>query len=240
LTPHQWRAAALLYGGADSALSHRTAGEYWGLGVSTGPVHVTVPAGRHLRSIDEVQVHQSERPFHPWRVERGLFVTPPARTALDIALGLQRLNDVTAIFGRGLQRGYLRLDELAAEVDAAPRRGSKNARIALADMAAGSRSVAESRLLYLLRRERLPLPELNAPVKTAAGVRYVNALWRALGKGVEVDGQAFHLDAASWAADLTRQNELQTEGILLLRITARRLWTEPEAVVAEIRAFLGC
>jgi very-short-patch-repair endonuclease len=83
------------------------------------------------------------------------------------------------------------------------------------------------------------MPEFNAAVSTALGTRYVDALWRELGKGVEVDGQAFHLDASAWRADLTRQNAVQTAGIVLLRIAARRLWTEPDAVLAEIAAFLG-
>jgi len=85
----------------------------------------------------------------------------------------------------------------------------------------------------------MPLPEMNAPVATRLGRRYVDALWRSLGKGVEVDGQAFHLDAAAWQADLVRQNAIQSEGIVLLRVAARRLWTEPDAVIEEIRAFLG-
>ena len=84
------------------------------------------------------------------------------------------------------------------------------------------------------------MPELNAPVETALGTRYVDALWRHLGKGVEIDGRVFHIGSASWEADLARQNAIQATGIVLLRITARRLWTEPDAVIAEIRAFLGC
>ena len=56
---------------------------------------------------------------------------------------------------------------------------------------------------------------------------------------MEVDGQTFHLGPHAWQADLRRQNAIQSTGIVLLRIPARRLWTEPDAVVAEIRAFLG-
>jgi len=131
------------------------------------------------------------------------------------------------------------LEQLARELDIAPSRGSRRPRAALADLAVGSRSAGESRLLHLMRRAGIPLPELNAPVSTALGTRYVDALWRSLGKGVEVDGQAFHLDAGAWQADLLRQNAIQSTGIVLLRIAARRLWTEPDAVISEIRAFLG-
>jgi very-short-patch-repair endonuclease len=185
-----------------------------------------------------VAVHQSRRPGRPEIVE-DLLVTPPARTAVDIALGLVTAAAVDALFGRALQRGRASLDQLADELLLAPRRGSALPSAALADLSAGSRSAAEAQLLRLVRRAGIPLPEMNAPVTTHLGTRYVDALWRHLGKGVEVDGQAFHLDAAAWQADLIRQNAIQSEGIVLLRIAARRLWTEPDAVIAEIRAFLG-
>ena len=54
-----------------------------------------------------------------------------------------------------------------------------------------------------------------------------------------MDGQAWHLSPAAWRADLVRQNAIQSAGVVLLRIAARRLWTEPDAVVSEIAAFLG-
>lgn len=242
LTAHQWMLTAVAHGGPRSMISHATAGSFWGFGASTGPtpgpVHVTVPHGRRRPSTDDVQVHQSRRPCEPRLVE-GLLVTPPPRTAVDMALCLTSATSVAAHLGRVMQRGRVSLDQLADELDIAPSGGSRRPRAALADLAVGSRSAGESRLLHLMRRAGIPLPELNAPVSTAHGTRYVDALWRELGKGVEVDGQAFHLDAAAWQADLRRQNAIQSTGIVLLRIAARRLWTEPDAVVAEIRGFLG-
>lgn len=238
LTTDQWRTAALMYGGPGAALSHQTAGEFWGYGRTVGRLHITVPHGRHRRSTLAVTVHQSRRVVEPRWVE-AFQVTPPARTAVDICLGLRTRDAVVALLGRALQRGLVSLDQLGEEVDRAPRRGSRLARSVLAELAAGSRAASESRLLSLISRAGLPLPELNAAVRTALGIRYIDALWRHLGKGVEVDGQAFHLDPASWRADLVRQNAIQTTGIMLLRIAAARLWTEPEAVLAEVTAFLG-
>lgn len=238
LSSYQWLVAAMRYGGPGAMLSHASAGELWSLGPTPPRVHVTVPHGRHLRSTAEVAVHQTTRPCRPVLVE-DLLVTPPARTAIDMALGLRAATSVVALLGRALQRGRVSLDQLADELLLAPRRGSASASEALADLACGSRSAAEAQLLRLLRRAGLPLPEMNAPVTTAFGTRYVDALWRSLGRGVEVDGQAFHLDAAAWQADLIRQNAIQTTGIVLLRIAARRLWAEPDAVVSEIRAFLA-
>jgi very-short-patch-repair endonuclease len=243
LTTHQDMVVALAHAGPGAMISHATAGAFWGFDPVSGaaprrPTQVTVPHGRRRPSTDTVLVHQSLRPCEPRLVE-GLLVTPPARTAVDMALDLTTGSGVAAHLGRVLQRGRVSLDQLADELDQAPSRGSRLPRAALADLAVGSRSAGESRLLHLMRRAGLPLPELNAPVSTSIGTRYVDALWRELGKGVEVDGQAFHLDAESWQADLRRQNAIQSTGIVLLRIAARRLWTEPDAVIAEIRAFLG-
>ncbi|MGH3599613.1 MAG: endonuclease domain-containing protein, partial [Pseudonocardiaceae bacterium] len=96
----------------------------------------------------------------------------------------------------------------------------------------------EADFLRLLRRARLPMPELNAPVQTAAGVYYLDGLWREHGIGTEVDGAAWHLDATSWEQDLKRQNHIQAAGITLLRFPVRRLRDDPAGVIAELRAAL--
>src|SRR4029078_1342508 len=89
-------------------------------------------------------------------------------------------------------------------------------RLALSELAAGSHAASEAQLMRLIRRAELPETELNAALHGAAGVRYVDALWRHLCKGVEVDGQAYHLSPAQWRADLARQNEIsKTRGCAL-------------------------
>jgi hypothetical protein len=201
-------------------------------------VHVVVPHGRNLRSTPEIRVHQSRRHAECVLVEEVL-VTPPARTAVDIAATLGSFDAVQALLGRALQSGKVTIDTLSDEIDAAPSRGSRRPRTVPADLAAGSRAASEGRLLRLLRGSGLPLPELNAPVRTSAGTFYVDGLWRALAKGLEIDGRAFHLDAGSWARDLSRQNAIQTAGVVLLRIPARRLWADPSGVLDDLRAFLG-
>lgn len=238
LTARQRLRAALSYGGPAAALSHATAAGLWGLTIAARRTVVTVPHGAHPPSTADIHVRQSLRPFRALPLD-GLRVTPPARSALDACLDLSRLTDVDALLGQCLQRRLATFDELADELAIAPSAGSRLPRLAMAELAEGSRSAAEAQLARLLHRAGIPEPELNAAVRTRSGVRYVDALWRALGKGVEVDGQAFHLGPEQWRADLARQNDIQTAGIVLLRISARRLWTEPDAVVREIRWFLG-
>ena len=237
LTPYQWQIAATLYAGPRAAVSHASAAELWGVISGRDRVVVTVPNGQHPPSTPEVWVRQSSRPFRMHWV-RGLPVTPPARSVLDAALDLRRLRDVETVLGRALQIRRVTVDELVAELQVAPSGGSLLPRQAMAGLAAGSHAASESELWRLLGAAGIPLPELNAPVITASGVKWVDGLWRDLAKGVEVDGQAFHLGPLAWQADLRRQNAIQSTGIVLLRISAGRLWAEPSAVVAEIRAFL--
>lgn len=235
----QWLIVATLYAGEGSAISHSSAGALWGLCPAPSLVHVVVPHGRHVRSTSRIRVHQSRRPFDVRLVE-AVLVTPPARTVMDIAQSLPNLDAVIALLGRAVQTQKVTVEALADELELAPSRGSLYPRRAMADLAAGSRAASESRLLRLLRSSGLPMPELNADVRTISGTFAVDALWRQLGKGVEIDGRAFHFDAGRWAADLSRQNAIQTAGIVLLRIPARRLWTDPAGVLADIRAFLAC
>ena len=122
LTAHQWMLVALAHGGPGAMISHATAGAFWGFdattGAATGPVHVTVPHGRRRPSTVEIQVHQSVRPCEPRLVE-DLLVTPPARTAVDMALCLTSATSVAAHLGRVMQRGRVSLEQLADELDQA-------------------------------------------------------------------------------------------------------------------------
>lgn len=237
LSPDQWRTAALLYAGPGSMLSCATAGAFWSWTAAPPRLHVTAPQGRHVRSTSGVRVHQSMRSCTPRLVE-DWWVTPPARTAVDMSLELSDIDAVRALFGRAVQSGRTSLLDIADELDRAPSRGSRLPRDASADIARGAHAASEARLVRLVVRSSLPAPEYNAAVSTAAGTKYVDALWRELGKGIEIDG-AFHRTAGQWVADLARQNAIQSTGIVLLRIPAYRLWREPAAVLAEIAAFLA-
>ena len=105
-------------------------------------------------------------------------------------------------------------------------------RAVLAGEPAFTRSEAEARLLELLRRARLPLPEHNVIVDG----HEVDMLWRGHGLVVEVDGYAYHSGRASFEHDRARDAEL---GLRVVRITWRQLNDEPEAVVARLARALA-
>ena len=238
LTSRQWLIAGVEYGGPSALLSHATAGAAFGLCAEQRREHVTVCHGHHVSSTDRITIHQSLRPCEPWFLDELPF-TPPARTVIDICGGLARLDDVRHLMGRAVQKRLTTPQQLGAELAAAPRRGSRLPTLALEETSAGAHAASEAQFLQIVRGAGLPLPELNAPVATREGTKYVDALWRHLNKGVELDGHRYHLDPAAWAADLVRQNAIQAIGVILMRIAAGLLWSDQPRVVRELTAFLG-
>ncbi len=234
----QLRRCALIYAGPASFLSHTTAALLQGLRVRpTDVVHVTIPHSRHPRSHGYVTVHQSQRRC---RLERSgdLRWSEPARTVLDVAATLPTRDDVRALVSDAVQRRLVSVDQLEAAVCEIPRRGSRWLREALDDVAAGTRSMGESRFRRAVRRAGLPEPEWNVPIDTAYGTVLVDALWREARVAVEIDGGRWHLDAAAWEADQRRQNAIQSGGVLVLRFSVHRVIHDSSGVLAEIRAVL--
>lgn len=230
---------ALVYGGALSVLSHHTAAEIHGLSKHSSPANLalTVPNGDHRQSVAGLDIHQTTRPVSAWYAP-GLRYTHPARTVVDMALQMGSLDDVVAIVAGAVQSQQTTLRLIRHEAQRVPRRGSRLLRIALAEVGTGVRSAGEGLFLRLVRQAKLPEPELNAPVRTAAGTLYLDALWRRQRVAVEIDGRGYHLGAAAWARDLARQNRIMALGITLLRFPVRRLHTDPGGAIDELRALV--
>lgn len=77
-----------------------------------------------------------------------------------------------------------------------------------------NRSHGEARLLAFLRRNRLPLPEMNAQI----GRIRVDAYWAQLGLAVELDCDQTHGTAWAVEDDAWRDAYVRARGIRLLRI----------------------
>ena len=89
---------------------------------------------------------------------------------------------------------------------------------ALADAAAGARSVAEAEAAERLVRCPGPCFELNVPMLDAAGrlVYVVDVLWRRLMLALEVDSHEFHFREIDWRATMARHNALSAAGLMVL------------------------
>jgi very-short-patch-repair endonuclease len=226
-SPHARAMAAVLACGPGAVLSHRSAGALWGLVRDTGPPDVTA-AGR--RRHPGIAVHRSRLAETDITRHYDIPITTPARTLLDLADSMD-----PAALTRAVQEARLRhilsLDDLTRQL-VPGRRTSVLSR--LTDQpTAPTRSVFEDRFLAFVRRNRLPLPEVNAIV---AGYE-VDILWRPQRLIAELDGHEFH--AGSFERDRDRDADLVTAGFRIVRVTWARLTGSAQREAARFRTLLA-
>jgi hypothetical protein len=176
--------------GGGAVVSHDAAAVLWGVRPPIeGPVDVTLPADRVRQ--DGIRAHRTVR-LHPadTRTLRGIAITSPARTLLDIAPQLAA-PDLAAAVERAQVKRLVTKGDIAAALRRTPRRAGASALRALVDEPAFTRSAAERRLLAPLRAAKRPLPAVNA---RAEGYE-VDALWRPERVVLEFDSYEFHATA---------------------------------------------
>ena len=100
------------------------------------------------------------------------------------------------------------------------------------------RSLFEAKLLPLVAAARLPMPTLNAPVRTAERVLEVDLLWEHERFVVEADSRRHHAIEVAFERDRKRDRELIASGHGVLRVTWREAEKETDAVFAVIRSEL--
>ncbi len=233
------RAALLACGRLHALLSHRSAAVVWGMeDERSGPVDVTVigpraPRRPGIRGHRVVAIDAGS-----WRWHRGLPLTTPARTVIDLAPTLSS-HALESIVDRARIAGLLRNGELRRAVDDAGRRpGVAIVRALLDDelVPGFSRSEAERVALRVIRAARLPAPSgRNAGTKG----RELDLVWGRERVVLEVDGQAFHRTAKRFEDDRAKDGDLHASGYRVLRVTWRMLTRQPEVVVARLAAVLA-
>ena len=100
-------------------------------------------------------------------------------------------------------------------------------------------SGGERQLQGLMRRAGITGWVANQPIRVSGHVYVPDALFEDARLIVEFDGFEVHKGAAAFEADRRRQNHLILAGYRVLRFTWKRITTDPEGVVAEIRAALA-
>jgi very-short-patch-repair endonuclease len=234
LPPLARELAAVMACGAEAVLSHQSAAALWGLRAhDPGEVHVTI--GRSgSQSRPGLRVHRTRSlGARDVRTRRGIPVTSPPRTLIDLADVLTE-RELSRAIDEAEVRGIAHRGELLAAVARAGpgRRGS--ARLAQilrrAEAPSLTRSEAEERLLVLIGAAGLPCPEVNVRIQG----HEVDLLWRACRLVVEVDGYAFHSTRAAFERDRARDADLQAAGLRVLRVTWRQIVDEPYALVVRI------
>lgn len=229
--------AAVLTCGEGAVLSHASAGELWGITRrGAGPIEVTVPPGRAPRRVG-LRVHRRrDLPEADRARRRGIPVTAPVRTLIDLATSIS-LRSLEAAVNEADKADLVDPERLRAALSI--RSGQKGVRplrqlldrrtFALTD------SALERRFLPLARSAGLPRPETRAVIE---GFR-VDFLWRALGLIVETDGLRYHRTAAAQERDRKRDQAHAAAGYTTLRFTHSQVAFEPESVKATVAAVAG-
>jgi very-short-patch-repair endonuclease len=163
----------------------------------------------------------------------GIPVTTVGRTLIDYADQASR---------RSLERAFDKADYLRLDCSGLwvvpHRKGASLLAAVLAEHQAGTtltRSKLEERMPALCREDRLPPPEVNHHAEE----REVDFVWRAHSLIVETDGWAAHGTRRAFERDRARDADLVVAGWRVVRITHRRLETEPRVVAHQLRSLLG-
>ena len=231
LAPMAREAAALLACGRDGVISHRSAAYLWGLlDAPPGEVHVTL-VGRRCRPKRGVKI-RTVACLTDVRRKRGVCLTSPARTIVDLAADTDD-HELERLIARAREKRLLREGELeAALARAGKRRGVARLRALLRTEAgqAMTRSEVERRCRRLLEAARLPQPKVNRRI---AGYE-VDFLWPEQRVILEVDTITFHGHRRAFEWDRHKTMALEDAGYHVIRVTRRQLAEDPYWVIAHI------
>lgn len=229
--------AALLAGGPQAFLSHRTAGRLHDLAVAhtrRAPVELTI-VGHHRDRRRGIAVHRARAldPADVVRVHR-LPVTSVARTTLDLAPTLAD-PALEQLVDRALKRtSRTKLRDATARRAGRPGAARVAALLDPTRPSAEARSRTERRLREMLISAGLPSPEGNMPV----GPYTVDLGWRRQRVIVEYDSD-LHAGDVARRRDDTRHNDLTSWGWQVLHVPWLVLRDHPERVVAWVAVALA-
>jgi very-short-patch-repair endonuclease len=222
-----------------AVVSGRSAAVLWDVDLA-GPDHdvdCTLPAGPRSRAPRGVHINQ--RFLAPDEVmrRRGVPVTTPLRTAVDLAR-IRPLDEAVVALDQFLGRGLVFLDEVRSAAGSIRGRDCRHVR-AVTDLADGrAGSPQETRLRLLLHRSTLPRPVAQYSVRTNDRfVARVDFAWPGRRIALEYEGN-WHGERQNVAKDRRRLNDLSAAGWRVIFVTAGDL-RNPERLLARIEAALA-
>jgi len=239
------RAAALACPGA--VISHRSAAALLGLRKVAPVVIDVIPPLEHGRKIDGIKAHRVPFPGPTeLRTAYGIPCTTVARAIVDLA-GTHGIDKLREAVEMAATRGVLDIAAVEAVLANGPRRrGAPTLRIVIDEWRpveetarhSTIRSLFEAKLLPLVAAAGLPIPQMNAPVRTAERILEVDLFWPEQRFVVEADSRRHHAIEVAFERDHKRTRELIAAGYGVLRVSWREAEREPQAVFAVIRTEL--
>lgn len=225
--------AATLWAGDRSAASHATAAALWGLTPQSAPLHVTRPTqlGHPPRG---VRAHTSALRQGEVGKLRGIPVTSPARTLLDLATTGAELLPVVEVAVTSALVTPGQIYEVLSRHHG--RRGSRVLRRALDSGSLDGRwaSALEREVDRLLAGSALPPYEREYPI----GSFRLDFAWPRHLVGIEADGRLWHSTRADFARDRRKHNDLLDRGWRIFRVTWRDVRDHPDEVVSRLERLL--
>jgi hypothetical protein len=232
--------AALLYAGPRSLVTGSAALRVYRLR-APGPdvIDVLVPQAARRQSIAFIRIHRTRRLPRVYRAGAVRYAAP-ARAVADAAQLLPSVDDVRAVVAEAIQKQACSIAQLGLELAEAGTRDTSRLRIALKDVRAGSRSVAEIRFRELVEASSLPSPQYNVFLRSADGtdIGEVDAWWADAGVSVEIDSQEYHFYRADWLRTEAKRSRLLKHGIFPHNIAPVRIDHDWDAVYSELRSAL--
>ena len=171
-------------------LSHVSAADAWGIAHSDArTMHVTVPPGGRARR-PGIRIHRSRALVaDEVTVLRGLPITTPARTLLDLsAAGIRNLDTVLDLAERQHLIDFAELHALLARYPRRPGTHSLKAQLARYRGPIDARSELERLVYKLCDAHGLPLPQVNCSIEGKVRDFY----WPACRLVVEADSYGWH------------------------------------------------
>jgi very-short-patch-repair endonuclease len=216
-----------------AALSHFSAAALWGLCGAGPAVEVVIRHGRSSR-MPGIRVHRSRvLESRDVRIRKGLPVTSPARTLLDIAVSAAD-RQLEIAFDRAIVERILRHAHVRDVLDRAGGHRGRARLAALLEYELGGTTVTQSDreewMLALIRAAGLPAPHVNAPFETWR----IDFYWPEARFAVEVDSHRFHSSRYRFERDRRKDNALRRAHIEVMRIIDREIKERSHALVADV------
>ena len=240
ITPLLRAEAVLKLVPAGSHISHHTAAELWGAVVPPdGNTHIWT-ASKHGRQVRKgVKTHYGNGPVRT-TMRRGLPVSTPEQTFLDLAaVGVPLVDLVVAADGM-IKAKHTTRERLTGAASGWQGRGCRVARRAASLARSGVDSPMETRLRLLIVLAGLPEPQVNLIVRARDGAwsRRYDLAYEKLRLIIEYDGRQHADDTGQWRTDILRREELDRMRWRLIVVISDGIYVNPLQTLLRVRAAL--
>jgi very-short-patch-repair endonuclease len=221
----------VLFAGPNAALSHGTSAQWRGwLRYPVALTHVSTPR-RVAAPNRRVLIHGRRE------LDRELINGIPCTTTNQTLLDLAATEDPRLVHRSLAQLDFERKLDAKAIREACERGKAGSAKLLEAlntymPQLTRTKSELEDEFLYLCRRAKLPLPQVNTYIH---GVE-VDCHWPELRLVVELDGHGNHGTASQRNRDQRRALKLRAHGMTVLRYTRDQVFFDAKQVAADLQA----